>query len=79
MMKIKVYGPGCARCKQTEEIVWRALSETGTQAEVEKVSDIQAMAAAGILATPAVAVNDVIKTSGRIPKLDEVKAWVSAS
>jgi small redox-active disulfide protein 2 len=79
MMKIKVYGPGCARCKQTEEIVRRALSETGTQAEVEKVSDIQAMAAAGILATPAVAVNDVIKTSGRIPKLDEVKAWVSAS
>jgi len=79
MMKIKVYGPGCARCKQTEEIVRRALSETGTQAEVEKVSDIQAMAAAGILATPAVAVNDVIKTSGRIPRLDEVKAWVSAS
>lgn len=78
MMKIKVYGPGCARCKQTEEIVRRALSETGTQAEVEKVSDIQAMAAAGILATPAIAVNDVIKTSGRIPKLDEVKAWVSA-
>jgi len=78
-MKIKVYGPGCARCKQTEEIVRRALSETGTQAEVEKVSDIQAMAAAGILATPAVAVNDVIKTSGRIPRLDEVKAWVSAS
>ena len=79
MMKIKVYGPGCARCKQTEEVVRRALSETGTQAEVEKVSDIQAMAAAGILATPAVAVNDVIKTSGRIPRLDEVKAWVSAS
>ena len=79
MMKIKVYGPGCARCKQTEEIVRRALSETGTQAEVEKVSDIQALAQAGILATPAVAVNDVIKTSGRIPRLDEVKAWVSAS
>jgi small redox-active disulfide protein 2 len=76
MMKIKVYGPGCARCKQTEEIVRRALSETGTQAEVEKVSDIQALAQAGILATPAVAVDGVLKAAGRIPRLEEVKAWV---
>lgn len=78
-MKIKVYGPGCARCKRTEEIVRRALAETGVQAEVEKVSDIEELARAGILMTPAVAVNDAIKASGRIPKLDEVKAWVSAS
>jgi len=42
------------------------------------VSDIQALAAAGILMTPAVAVNEVIKVAGRIPKLDEVRAWVSA-
>lgn len=78
MMKIKVYGPGCARCKQAEETVRRALAEAGVQAEVEKVSDIQALAAAGILLTPAVAVNGVIKVAGRIPKLEEVKAGVGA-
>jgi small redox-active disulfide protein 2 len=77
-MKITVYGPGCTRCKQTEEIVRRALAEAGVQAEVEKVSDIQALAKAGILATPAVAVDGTIKVSGRIPKLEEVKTWVAA-
>jgi small redox-active disulfide protein 2 len=76
VLKIKVYGPGCARCKETEEIVRRAVAETGVEAEVEKVSDIQALARAGILTTPAVAVNDVVKVSGRMPKLEEVKAWV---
>lgn len=78
MLKIKVYGPGCARCKETEEIVRRAVAETAVEAEVEKVSDIQALARAGILTTPAVAVNEVIKVSGRIPELEEVKAWVAA-
>ncbi len=77
-MKIKLYGPGCARCKQTEEIVRRALAETGVQADVDKVTDILELASAGILATPAVAIDDVIKTSGRIPKLEEVKTWVTA-
>jgi small redox-active disulfide protein 2 len=78
VLKIKVYGPGCARCKEAEEIVRRAVAETAVEAEVEKVSDIQALARAGILTTPAVAVNEVIKVSGRIPELEEVKAWVAA-
>ena len=45
-------------------------------AELQKVSDYQAMAAAGVLATPAVAIDGVIKMSGRIPKPDDVKAWL---
>jgi hypothetical protein len=35
------------------------------------------MAAAGVLATPAVAIDGVIKLSGRIPKREEVKAWLA--
>jgi len=46
-------------------------------AHLEKVTDYQAMAAAGVLATPAVAIDGVIKVSGRIPKREEVKAWLA--
>ncbi|HBN07754.1 MAG TPA: thioredoxin family protein [Cyanobacteria bacterium UBA8530] len=77
MKKITVYGPGCAKCKDAEEIVRRAVAETGIEAEVNKVSDIKDMMRAGIMSTPAVSVDGTIKVTGRVPKLDEVKGWLA--
>lgn len=77
MKTITVYGPGCAKCKQTEELVHRVVAETGADANVVKVSDIKEMVTAGIMSTPAVAVDGVIKVSGRVPKADEVKQWIA--
>jgi hypothetical protein len=53
--------------------------ELGTEAEVQKVTDYAAIAQAGVLATPAVAVDGVMKVSGRIPTLGEVKSWIASS
>jgi small redox-active disulfide protein 2 len=77
MKTITVYGPGCAKCKQTEELVRKAVAETGAEANVVKVSDFKEIVAAGVLSTPAVAVDGVMKVSGRVPKADEVKAWIT--
>jgi small redox-active disulfide protein 2 len=77
MLSITVFGPGCARCKETERIVRHVIHETGTQADVQKVSDPAAMAKAGVLLTPAVAVNGVFKTAGRIPNETEVRSWIT--
>jgi small redox-active disulfide protein 2 len=76
MKTIQVFGPGCARCKQTEQLVRIALKDLGLEAEVVKVSDYQEMAAAGVMATPAVAIDGTIKASGRIPTLAEIKGWL---
>ncbi len=78
-MRIIVYGPGCARCHETERVVRHVIEQLGVAATLEKVSDYQAMAAAGILATPAVSVDGVIKVTGRIPKNDEVKGWLAGA
>jgi small redox-active disulfide protein 2 len=78
-MKISVYGPGCARCKQTEKVVRLVVEAAGIPAEVEKVSDFQAMARLGVLSTPAVTVDGVLKCSGRIPGEDEVRSWLQAA
>lgn len=77
MKKITVYGPGCAKCKEAEELVRRVAAETKADVEVEKVSDIQALVKAGILSTPAVAVDGVVKVSGRLPKENEVRGWLT--
>lgn len=75
-MEIKVYGPGCKKCKIAEEVVWEAVKEAGAEATVIKVSDIQEIAAAGIMSTPAVSVDGQIKSTGKVPTKDEVKTWL---
>ena len=77
MKKVIVFGPGCAKCKHAEELVRRVADQMGAQVEIEKVSDIQAMVKAGILATPTVAVDGVVKASGRIPREKELKVWLA--
>jgi len=76
-MKITIYGSGCAKCKQTEALVQRVVAECGVPAEVVKVSEIREIVSAGILTTPAVAVDGVVKVSGRVPTADEVKRWIA--
>jgi hypothetical protein len=51
----------------------------GITAEVQKVNDPMGMAKAGVLLTPAVTVNGLVRVSGRIPKEDEVKGWLTAA
>ena len=75
-MTIIVYGPGCARCQETERVVQNVLAELQCDADVRKVSDYPAMLAAGVMATPAVSIDGIIKVSGRIPKAEEVKTWL---
>lgn len=77
MKIVTVYGPGCAKCKQTEELVRRVVAENGVEAQVVKVSDIKDMITAGIMSTPAVAVDGVVKSAGRVPSADEVKQWIT--
>ena len=76
MKKIIVYGPGCPKCKQVEELVRRVVKESGLESEVEKVGDLKAMMAAGIISTPAVMVDGAVKSAGRVPKPEEIKKWL---
>jgi small redox-active disulfide protein 2 len=77
MLNITVFGPGCARCKEAEKLVRQVVGQSGIQADVQKVSDIMAMAKAGVLLTPAIAVNGVVKAAGRIPSENEIRSWIS--
>ena len=75
-MEIKVLGPGCPRCQQTEKNVNEAVSESGVAANVEKVTDTMKIASYGVFGTPAVIVDGEVKSVGKIPSKEEVKAWI---
>ncbi len=76
-MEIKVLGPGCPKCQKVSEIIGEAVTETGIDASVEKVTDIMEIAGYGVFGTPAVVVNGDVKSVGKIPSKNDVKAWIS--
>ena len=75
-MEIKVLGPGCPKCKQTEQNVKEAVAETGIDATVEKVTDIMEIAGYGVFGTPSVVIDGEVKSVGKIPSKDEIKTWI---
>ena len=75
-MDIKVLGPGCPRCQQTEQNVKEALSEAGIEATVEKVTDTMEIAGYGVMGTPAVIVDGEVKSVGKIPNKEDIKNWI---
>ncbi len=76
-MEIKVLGPGCAKCSQTEKVVKQAVEETGVDARIEKVTDMMRIAGYGVFSTPAVVINGNVRATGKVPRLNDVKSWLS--
>jgi small redox-active disulfide protein 2 len=76
-MEIKVLGPGCPKCKQTEQNVKDAVAEAGVDATVEKVTDIMEIAGYGVFGTPAVVIDGEVKSVGKIPTKEDIKSWLN--
>jgi small redox-active disulfide protein 2 len=75
-LQIKVFGPGCPNCDLLTQRVYEVLAEMGKEADVEHVTDIKAIAAAGVLGTPALMINRKIKASGVVPAKGQIKKWI---
>jgi small redox-active disulfide protein 2 len=78
-MLIQVLGTECAKCKTLHETVKKAVEETGVDALVEKIEDIQKIMAFEILMMPGLVIDGQVKTAGRLPNLEEVKKLILAA
>jgi small redox-active disulfide protein 2 len=79
VVSIKVLGTGCPNCKKVEAIARDAVAELGVEARVEKVTDIRAIMGYGIVSTPGLVVDEVVKSAGRIPSKAEVTTWITTA
>jgi len=75
-MKIKVLGPGCARCHQLEQTTKEVVKELGVDASIEEVKDIKKIMEYPILTTPGLIVNEELVCSGRVPNKAEVTQFI---
>jgi len=78
-MEIKILGTGCPKCKRLEELTREALAEAGIEAVITKVSDVNAIMAYQIMSTPGLVINEELKSAGRLPRKEEIIAWLKES
>ena len=71
-MKIQVLGSGCPNCKKLEENARAAVTAAGIRADVEKVTDIDEIMNMGVLITPALAVDGIVKSTGKVLSQDQI-------
>ena len=77
MKSIQVLGPGCSKCKTLAANVEAAVRELGVPCEVEKITDINVIMGYRIMMTPGLAIDGVVKSSGAVLSVEQVKKLLS--
>lgn len=72
-MKIQILGTGCAKCQKLAAVADDAAKALGLSYEIEKVTEIDRIMSFGVMFTPALVVDGVVKIAGKVPSLDDTK------
>lgn len=77
-MKVQVLGTGCAKCKQLTANVQEAARQSGLPVEIEKVEDVREIMRYRVMSTPALAIDGVVKSTGKVLLAADVLALLQA-
>ena len=75
-MVIKILGSGCKNCKVLEANAIEAVKQMGLDATVEKVEKIEDIMGYGVMSTPALVVNDIVKSTGKVLSAEDIKKYL---
>lgn len=76
MKKLQILGTGCAKCQKLAENTKAAAEALGIEYQLEKVTQIDQIMKFGVMVTPALAVDGVVKVSGKVPDVASIQAWL---
>lgn len=66
----------CPKCKALEQHAKEAIAELGLEAEIEKVTEIEQIMSMGVMMTPALAIDGIVKSAGRVLTKDQITAYL---
>ncbi|HBE00973.1 MAG: redox-active disulfide protein [Spirochaetes bacterium GWF1_41_5] len=72
-MNIKILGTGCPKCKILEENTRKAVETAGINAQIEKITSLSDIMNYGVMLTPALVVDETVKSAGKVLSPDEIK------
>ena len=77
MKLVQVLGPGCAKCEKLKQNAEEAVQQSGVEATVEKISDINKITSFGVMMTPALVIDGEVNVVGKVPTVDEIKGFLA--
>ena len=75
MKLVKILGTGCANCRNTLALVEQVARDKGAHITLEKVEDLPAIIAHGVMSTPGVVIDGVVVHAGGVPAREKVEGW----
>ena len=76
-MIIKILGSGCPNCQKLEQNARQAIEDLGLDnIRIEEVRNVEKIIEYGVMATPAIVIDEKVMAAGRIPEIKEIKAWL---
>jgi small redox-active disulfide protein 2 len=76
-MKLTIYGSGCTKCKLLTQHAETAARELGASYELEKITDMNRIIDAGVMRTPALAVDGRVVVEGKVPSARELEQFLA--
>lgn len=76
-MRIQILGMGCAKCEKLEARTRQAAQELDLAFEIEKVKDLPKIMSFGVMVTPALVVDGVVKVAGKVPGVEDIKKFLA--
>ena len=75
-MKIEVLGSGCAKCKLLAERAEEAAKGLGVDFTLVKVTEYPDIVARGVMSTPGLVVDGVVKSQGHVPTVAAIQGML---
>ncbi len=72
-MKIEILGTGCAKCKLLAERAEEAAKNLGATFTLVKVTEYPEIVARGVMTTPGLVVDGVVKSQGHVPTVAAIQ------
>ncbi|MCX5657907.1 MAG: thioredoxin family protein [Candidatus Omnitrophica bacterium] len=72
-MRIEILGMGCPKCKHLTVNIQEAVKELNLQAEIIKITDIGKITEYGVMLTPALLIDGIVVSVGKVLNKDEIK------
>jgi small redox-active disulfide protein 2 len=76
MKKIQILGTGCSKCKTLMVNTEESVKALGIEATIEKVEKIQDIMKFGVMTTPALVVDGVVKSAGKVLSPEDIKKFL---
>jgi small redox-active disulfide protein 2 len=76
MKQLQILGTGCPKCKMLAANTEAAAQALGLEYELVKITDLNQIMDFGVMLTPALAVDGVVKSSGKLLSPEEIKPLI---